>query len=454
MATERIARSWLVLGKTLEGWLAAAWLARVLGPLGATVSIRGTSRDQPPPPAVGTLPGFADLLRAVSVDALDLLRFCGGTVRLGTRYVIGEREFVHAFGDFPPPVDGVPFYQHWLRLRHHDAALPSLDTHDFACRAACDDRIGQVEEPRAGFRSRPAMHLDGDRLQAYFRRCALHYKARETDEAGEADMVIDASGDIGMDDHPGAGFIPATGDPCGSTEWALAAAVEPGALTRAEVDPAGAPPGWTLSIPLQGHAWTARYAPAGPGDAPTGWLAEPWRGNVIAIGRSACRLSPLEAPQMRIAEAGLTTLRALVPLADPAPAGRAEYNRRMREVFARLDEFQGLHRRLAGFADGGDGRADCSETTGPLRHKLEQFGNNGRIVTYDGESFDAHSYALSYLGHGLMPASVNPLARQRPVDEVAAMMRRHRKAVEAAMRPLAAQRDLATHLGRATSTGR
>lgn len=52
---------------------------------------------------------------------------------------------------------------------------------------------------------------------------------------------------------------------------------------------------------------------ASPSSFTPGWCGAPWTGRVVRMGDAACRLPPVEAPELRVIQVGLETLAMLLP---------------------------------------------------------------------------------------------------------------------------------------------
>lgn len=466
----------VVAGATLEGWLAAASLARRLRPLGVAVILVPTDADAAPPPALATTPGFRAVHDALRLDERDVARFCGGGFRLGDEILSNDRSFARAFSPAGQACNGVAFHQHWLRARRIGAS-PPFDNLSVGARAAREGRFAPPA-PDAddlagsyGF----GLHLDGARYQEYLRRCALHYGVTEAAPLAEASpdgdgrldalrladgstaraaLYLDATG-------PGAlllrGLAPEPLRPapdasgCDRVAWSVADAPEnlSAGVIRMESR------GYAISTPLPGANVVGFVHRADATDAETAarrcgaasaddvtlvsfanaWRPRPWVGDCVAIGRAACDLEPLAHPLPRLVDAALDHLVELFPIAGDEAGGRDEFNRRMDETFARFAEFQALHHVLSAYPK------EARAASAPLERKIEQFRSRGRVVLYDHESFDEASHVALYLGFGLLPDRYDPLADLTPPDETAALMTKTRDAVRALCDAMPSQRD-------------
>lgn len=451
----------IIAGDTLEGWMSAAFLARLLQKTGAEIALHPcVAADEPQPGAVAALPSLSAFHQALALDERDIVRFCGATFRLGVAYAAGPGEapaFVHAYGAYGRAIDASPFRQHWLRLRREGSAQP-YDAYSPGARAGLAGRFSHPLDDSRQMRGAYdyGLHLDRALYTDFMRRCALHYGARgmaapvtsviagaegvsglrlANDEVASSDLYIDASGRqaalIGALAPAGWRDAPARRR-FSAVSWTDAPADDAPGLARARI---GAD---RLSIDLPLQAKTVRITLGGDaqgmGDASEGWRA-PRRGNCIAIGRAAASLTPLEGAELRIIEAGLAALRRLFPHPGDGRAEETEYNRVMTATVSRLHDFQRLQ--LAR----GDVRPETLGEGTELARRFEQFASRGRVVTYDEETFDEESWAAAFIGAGVLPERIHPLALAAPIDKVRLAAAHMLKEAQAAADALPTQKE-------------
>lgn len=481
-------KSVLIIGDTLEGWLSAAFLAQQFKGTGLSVSLCAhPDQAQMHAPIVAATPSLAKLHSALKLDERDIIKFCRASFRLGTQFTNwhkgGKASYVHAYHNQTEAMDGVGFHHHWLRLQ----SAGKTDAFDNYSLSARMGRAGKFRHPmpddtrlRASFSY--GYHLDSALYTEFMRRCASHYGVH-TLGSPVSDIHIDKTGISSVTLEDGSSFatdlyLDCTGvdghvislldktnwqdwgaqTPFMHIAWAHTTPKSPIGLAQIR----SFSHGWTGTLPLQsGGARMCVYAQEGEDKLAallgtddiqtrklnTGKRRAPWVGNCIAIGQSACNLEPLEGPDLCFHEASLSTLRALFPANKSDCGERAEYNRIMSETFARFRDFQIAHYRLVGHqGDVWDACADlaCSEE---LSCKMEQFESRGRMVMYDYESFNAESWIALFLGQGLTPKRIDPLAQTMPMAKLESSLSHLRKAIDQAVGSMPDQLDYLASAG-------
>ena len=485
--SEQGIRDIVILGGGTAGWMTAAALARALAGTGRRITL--VESDEIGTVGVGeaTIPTIHWFNGIVGFDERRFMAETGATWKLGIEFQGWNGEgsrYLHPFGTFGPPGDGVMFLHRLIRAR-----LAGLDTptEQFSLTAQAA-RAGRFTHPVGDGRSRLAtlgyaFHfvaglyartLRGQAEGAGVRRIegkvasvdrdpASGLVAALTTERGErvaGELFIDCSGFRGLliEEVMGAGFEDwGRWLPC-DRAWAVPtpreATVTP--YTRAIAMAAG----WRWRIPLQhrtgnGYVFSSRYQDeaaardallAALGEKP---LAEPrllrfrpgqrrrsWSGNVVAIGLSSGFLEPLESTSIRLIQSGIAKLLALFPRHGGDRLVAEQFNRIFAQEMEDVRDFIILHYTLTAGRSEPMWRA-CREMAVPdsLAYKIDQFRASGRIMLSADALFRDASWFAVLDGQGVAAADYNPMIEAMGGEDNL----RHLQAVRDAIRQSTAQ---------------
>ena len=302
----------VIVGGGTAGWMAAALLARALGPL---VEIRLIESDAIGIVGVGeaTIPQIRLVNQFLGLDEDAVLRATQGTFKLGIQFNDWRRigdSYLHAFGDIGLPLGLLAFQHYWLRSRTRAAsgsALPAvagstgaadvqgrtsaagLWAYSLNATAAMANRFARIDQvgssPING--TKHAYHLDATLYGKYLRRHSDARTVRRTEgrivdvrlraedgfiesvvlESGETvagDLFIDCSGFRGLliEEALQAGYESwQHWLPCDRALAVPSARVEP---MRPYTQASARPAGWQWRIPLQhrtgnGHVYCSAF---------------------------------------------------------------------------------------------------------------------------------------------------------------------------------------------------
>lgn len=493
MGAEPIRRV-VIAGGGTAGWMAASALAFYFG---RTLEITLVESEEIGIVGVGeaTIPQIQLFNSAIGIDEADFLKATGGTFKLGIEFdgwgEEGESYF-HGFGQVGRAPGMVPFYQYWLRY-HAEGGTLALD--DFAPNviAARAGQFGRAGDDKAAPAFAYAYHFDAALYAGFLREQAeargvqrVEGKiaaVRQNAENGHVralllaggqdiagDLFIDCTGFRGLliGETMGAGYEDWSHYLPANRAWAVPTANvgPPDPFTRSTAREAG----WQWHIPLQhrtgnGHvfssAWTSEEAARdlllanlrGPALAEprmlrftTGRRADPFTGNVVAIGLASGFLEPLESTSIHMIQSAISRLVAMFPNSGFDPAARAEYNAQTRFEYESVRDFIVAHyrvnRRTGTFWE------HCRTMPIPdsLAHKLALFSEAGRIVRFNTELFDVPSWLQVLWGQGLRPAGWHPMVDAVSAADLAGFIDRSRRAALGQVQGLATHADyLAAH---------
>lgn len=412
----------VILGATLEGWLAAALLADRLKPLGIQVLVIPTWDQAEAPVALTTPPSMSGLHQQLKLDELDIVRACDGSFRLGTKLSLTKDDqdsFILTYGPTGETRNGITFLHHWLRAQREGQVRP-FSSYNLAAAMAVKSKFTPAHKDMGPYGVYEyGLHLDGRKYQDYLRRCAQHYGAmliesqvgndqytkNRTDlqlrlQNGEEinySLLIDARGvqslhDLKTAPLPGGDLFMRDAKPVGQLS-----------LTRCE----GSIDDYSVRIPLKKISPSIRFQRNAEGDLETitnTWRENPWSGHCVAIGRSACDLEPLHDPFMNFLPLELNTLLERLPFSGGEEWHRREYNRVTASAYERFADLQCLTHLLLSKTE------EHEDVPQNLRRKINQFKNRGRVVTYDHELMTQDMQLQLMLGSGLVPDRYDALA--------------------------------------------
>lgn len=470
----------LIVGGGTAGWLAAASLARLLGPA-ARIQLVESEAIGTVGVGEATIPQIRLLLNVLGINELDFMRHTSATIKLGIQFEGWGRPgeaYMHAFGATGRPLGFAPFHHYWLRAQAQ--GLPS-DLWDYSLnlQAAHANRYAPLAaDPQAGHEGlMHAYHFDAGKVAAYLRRYAERLGVTRTEgkvvdvalrgqdgfiesvklEDGRylgGDLFIDCSGFRGLliEEALEAGFDDwSHWLPCDRAVAVQCEGTQPLVpYTRAMAREAG----WQWRIPLQhrtgnGHVFCSAHTSeeaatetllgsldGAPRGTPrvirftTGMRRQIWKRNCVALGLASGFMEPLESTSIHLVQSGVDRLVKLFPGPRPDPAAIAEYNRQTRREFELIRDFLVLHYH----ANEREGTfwETCREMALPdgLAHKLEVFRRTGGIFRDPEDLFAEEAWLQVMIGQGVRPEAWHPMADRLPHDQLAQFMSQQKKLVK------------------------
>ncbi|MES1158677.1 MAG: tryptophan halogenase family protein [Terricaulis silvestris] len=451
----------VIVGGGAAGWMAAAALAKMLGP---QLNIRVVESDEIGIVGVGeaTIPQIRIYNTALDLDEDEFLRSTQGTIKLGIEFSDWTRlghSYIHAFGGFGFNLGQVPFHHYWLRSRDggKNASLWDYSLNAVAAYAGKFDRLTKVGDTPI-HPLQWAFHFDAALYAKYLRRYAEARGVQRTEgkivgsalrgddgfieaivmKSGEriaSDLFIDCSGFRGLliEDALKTGYEDwSHWLPCDRAIAAPTASVgPPHPYTKSSARKAG----WQWRIPLQhrvgnGHVYCSRYisddeaASILKANLQGDLLAEPrllkfttgrrkkfWNKNCVALGLASGFMEPLESTSIHLIQSGVSRLIALFPDKSFATADIDEYNRQCGLEFERIRDFLILHYTANERTDS-QFWIDCQHIARPpeLQHKLDLFRASGRIFREQEDLFAEVSWLQVMLGQNITPRAHHPMA--------------------------------------------
>jgi tryptophan halogenase len=458
-----------IVGGGTAGWMAASILARAMPGTGCAISVV----ESPDIGTVGvgeaTIPPILDLLRFLSINEADFVRYTNATYKLGikfTDWAAMGHSYWHPFGTFGTSINLRPFHHAWHKGR---AAGLAPRFNDFSLCAALGDAgkfrfpDASAQSPAAGLRY--ALHFDAalvaQYLRAYSEKLGVVRLERTVGHVTQtpdglieelvfddgsriaADLFIDCSGFRGVliEQTLKTGYIDwSDWLPCDravAMPTQLAASRPP--YTEANARKAG----WRWRIPLQQRAGNGYvYSSMHISDAEAlddlltavseKPLADPrflrfvtgrrklfWNGNCIALGLASGFLEPLESTSIHLVMSGLYKLLEHFPTMDFAQSNIDSYNNELIAEVERVRDFIVLHYCLTQRNDA-PLWLQCRRMTLPdsLRERIELYRCTGRIRQKAGELFTDLSWFYIFEGMGVRPDNYDPLMDVVPLPKL------------------------------------
>jgi tryptophan halogenase len=456
----------VVVGRDCALWLSAAVLSRALAPTGVTVAAVELPSTLSPSEVHATMPALEAMHAALDVDEAVLLRSTGGSFSLGWNIVPPAGSlppFLLAHGSYGVPIDGEPFFDHWVKARRF--GLPAaLEDFSLTAASARQGRIFLPDDSTASFaRTDYGYHLPAIAYASFLKSLAarMGVAIHQTRTIGvQRDAETGAIVAVDLDDRapvPGDYFIDATGasgELISSEPGVAFDSAGPGAFVDRVLHARGAA---FASTPVYGEvrvsddSWTSLQAAAGlvgvthafasaaqsddealaaaaraSGIDLEDAVAKPivrgrrspaWSGNCIAIGAAACALDPLMDLDLHVAQLGLVHLVGLFPDGAECEVERREYNRITSSAFERVREFQATFYAANHFMEAGPwAEARKVDQTSAVAHKLAAFRARGEIAPMEDESFTPDQWRALLSGLGEVPESWPPAIDRTPPE--------------------------------------
>ena len=462
-------KSICILGGGTAGWMTAAGLSNKYKDLDIKITLIESDKIGTVGVGEATLPHIRFFNNTLGIDEAEFMRATRATFKLGIEFCdwgqLGD-SYIHPFGDYGEPIDGIDYHHFWLRLwqKGHKSRLSD---HSYPILAA---EAGKFQHPgedvmQIGSNFGYAYQFDSGLYAKFLRTYSeargitrIEGKAvdvAQNDATGfvesvtlengtiiEADLFIDCSGfrgvlieqalETGYDDW--SEWLPcnrAVAVQCESRGPSLP-------YTRATARSAG----WQWRIPLQhrtgnGYVYWNEYISDDEAAAQllntlegpaltepkqlyfkTGKRRKLWNKNVVAIGLSGGFLEPLESTSIHLIQEGITALIELFPNTEFNASDAAEYNRRMDLNFDRVRDFLLLHY-VATQRDDSEMWRYFRNMTLPesLQEKLDAWNARGYLLRYEQGVFLPPSWVAVMAGQNLMPNGFDMRANKLSLEE-------------------------------------
>ncbi len=468
-------RNIVIVGGGTAGWMVAAAMSRLISD--DDIKVRLIESEAIGTVGVGeaTIPHISYFNRLLGLDENEFVRKTNATFKLGIEFVnwgkLGD-SYIHPFGDYGIPMEGVRFHHFWQRYNRMGKA-PSIDKYCLQILAA---EQGKFQRPDAKLQNSPlnsivyAFQFDASLYAKFMRNFAesrgvIHTEGKithatqdtenghiqsvtlENGETYNGDLFVDCSGFRGL-------LIEHTLK-TGYEDWSSLLPCDR-AIARASCSTKPPPPytratakkaGWQWRIPLQsrngnGHVYCSEYMSddealdslnndldGTPISEPnfirfkTGIRKKTWNKNVVALGLAAGFLEPLESTSIHLIQTAIARLMACFPDKGFAQSNVDYFNQRTLLEYKQVRDFLILHYYVTE-RDDSPFWEYCKNMAIPqtLRERIQAYKDNAKLYRHDNEIFGETSWFAVMHGQGLSPTSYHPMANNLPTEALSARM--------------------------------
>jgi tryptophan halogenase len=460
---DQVVKRVVVAGGGTAGWMAAAALAKQLGPL---LEISLIESDEIGTVGVGesTIPTARTFNALLDIDEPAFMRATQATFKLGISFEnwgqVGDR-YIHSFGQVGKSNWMGSFHHFWLQAKAAGFG-GELGDYCFELKAAEADKFSVGE----GFELNYAYHLDATLYGGFLRKMSeglgvkriegkisqvqqnaetgfIQALVMENGDRVEGDLFIDCTGFRGLliEQTLKAGYedwgqwLPTNSALAVQTK-STGAAVP---YTRAIAHKAG----WRWKIPLQhrvgnGLVYCSDYMSddearetllgALEGDRlieprliryATGRRRKTWHKNCVALGLASGFVEPLESTSIHLIMIGVTRLMQLFPFNGVSEAVVDRYNQQAVDELEKIRDFIILHYKLTERTDS-PFWDHCRTMAVPdsLAHRIELFRESAQAFQAPGELFQVDSWLQVMLGQRLAPTGHHHMGRLMPPEQL------------------------------------
>ncbi|RYY04398.1 MAG: tryptophan 7-halogenase [Gammaproteobacteria bacterium] len=472
----------VIVGGGTAGWMAAAALSKFFE--SRKISIQLVESDDIGTVGVGeaTVPGIHQFNRYLDISELDFIKATQATFKLGIEFkdwFKQEHTFFHPFADYGLPINGVNFYQCWLKMQK-SGYVYDLEDFCLATQIAKQRRFAQVdhdlETPLALYNY--AYHFDASLYAKFLRNYAEQrgvirqqgkiVSVAQNSSTGFIESVTLTDGQV----ISGQLFIDCSGfaglliDKTLKTEYinwskwlpcdrAIALQTENVEDATPYTSSFALTAGWQWKIPLQhrvgnGYVYSSNVISEDEAieslliNTSGAKLTSPrvikftagmrknfFVKNCVALGLASGFLEPLESTSISLIQTGITKLINYFPDMSFDSKKIAEVNRLNEMEYSRVRDFIILHYK-ANQRNVNDfwkalAAMDVPET---LQNKMTAFKKDGTLISYELESFQDASWLSMYNGFKITPEQCIPDANNLDVTKLKQVMEKIKLAIQ------------------------
>ncbi|GGB58409.1 tryptophan halogenase family protein [Shewanella inventionis] len=448
----------VIVGGGSSGWMTAAMLSRLYP---SVLEITLIESDEIATIGVGeaTIPPLQVFNNVLGINEKDFINQTQASIKLGIQFEgwgLAEDIYMHAFGDIGKNIGYTSFHHYWLA----DNPIKPKDLWKFsfnyqAAMSSKFEPISRIHNNQlAGLTH--AYHFDAGLYAQLLHQYSIKKGVKRVEgkivdvslnESGNIQSVLLANGQHINGDL----FIDCSGFSALLIEKTLGVEFE-SYQKWLKCDSAWAIPcektspikpftrsiahefGWQWRIPLQhrtgnGIVFASEYVDKETAkqtlldnlDAKP--LAEPklirftpgrrvkqWHKNCVAIGLASGFLEPLESTSLHLVQTAIIRLTKLMPNRQITPAAVDEYNQQSKIEFEQIRDFIILHYHLNQRDEPLWQYCQTMDIPKSLDHKINLFAQTANIFRQQEELFSQEAWLQVFIGQGLVPQDVNPLA--------------------------------------------
>lgn len=463
-------RKVVVLGGGTSGWIAAALLKKVLGPV---VDIDLVESEDIGTVGVGeaTIPPIRLLNNVLGINEAEFLRETKATIKLAIKFenwrVPGEGYF-HTFGAPGKSLAFCHFHHLWRRAQLLGDTT-SLWQYDLNYLCAEAGKFAPINSKDPVLELPYAYHFDAGLYARFLRKFSEQMgvvrhegKVSSVTQHGNGDiqhLVLEdgrvLAGDLFIDCSGFRGLLIQQKLNTGYEDWshwlpcdrAVAVPSERFEQTLPYTRSIAHNAGWQWRIPLQhrngnGLVYSsAHYSEQQAADLllsnldskpladpkfiqfKTGRRRKQWHRNVVSVGLSSGFLEPLESTSIHLIQSAVVRLVQLFPHQGVTEALVNEYNRQSQIEFEQIRDFIILHYHVNERTDSPFWR-DVRDMQVPdtLKRKIALFAENGSLFREQNDLFLESSWLQVMLGQGIVPKDYHPLANSYSETQLKQML--------------------------------
>jgi tryptophan 7-halogenase len=464
----------VIVGGGTAGWMAAAYLSKVL--MSGNYEIVLIESPEVSTVGVGeaTIPPITDFIRLLGIDERDFIQKTQATFKLAIRFEdwrkIGEG-YWHQFGSVGSDIDGVSFYQHWLKSSLKGNTAQFTDYSPAIAMAKHNKFIIIPNNDRSILNgSKYAWHFDAtlvaQYLYSYSKKNAVHCVKAHVENVllGDNGFISavtlrngeKVAGDFFIDCTGFQGLLIEGALKTGFEDWSAFLPCDSALVAQTSNCGAAVPytrsralgAGWQWRIPLQhrtgnGYVFSSRFVSNEEAEKSfrdnlegellneprllrftTGKRKKIWNKNCLALGLSSGFLEPLESTSIHLIMKAVINFTKMLPSKSYSIATEREFNRVMTAEYECIRDFIVLHYCTTQRDDTEFWRY-CKNMPIPddLSCKLELFKSQGRLFQNEFDLFTANSWYAVLTGMGIKPNEYDPLVDLSNESEVEQIMR-------------------------------